>query len=378
MIMFFADTHLSHRMYQSVTEDSITTSEQDVRGALDYLYEQMKLPEIELIIFGGDFFHSPRPSSESIRWAINWFKKVDALNKPFYLIPGNHDISANSNALVFLRSLNVSNIFLIDQEASKIKWNDWNIYFVPFMNPESSKNKYATTLAAVNTVMQSLAKSSSNIVITHIQEIASKLGSERMMLARNGDVIDFEQDKEKYDNTFVFTGHMHFPQVYQKNNGIQVIYPGSSCFMDYLDCGQKKGYITFSVEGALDFVPMREIRLFKKYTLPIGKDPIEFFTSIRMSTNEVIFLELVDDTIIDESDLREYLKTRGCHLAKLVPRREDAKSISFNATAKNPVLLLEEWLGKRFLEEEKEVDWKNTILPLGKEILLDETEFTGS
>jgi hypothetical protein len=39
-------------------------------------------------------------------------------------------------------------------------------------------------------------------------------------------------------------------------------------------------------------------------------------------------------------------------------------------------LILEEYLAKKF-EEDKDFDWKNTILPLGKEILVNETEYTG-
>jgi len=377
MIMYFADAHVGHRMYQSMTDDGITTAEKDTRVALDYLYERMQEPEIELVIFGGDLFNSSRPSAESIRWIIQWFKKVDALNKPLYLIPGNHDITATSNALVFLRSLHVSNIFLIDKSASKIAWNSWNIYFVPFMNPESSKNKYATTMASLSSVLQSLDKNADNIIVTHVQEVDSKIGAESMLFSRNGDIIDLGESTDQYKNTVVLSGHMHMPQAYQKANGIRVIYPGSTCSMDQHDCGQKKGYITFSKDGEIDFKPVFGTRLFKRYSLPTGKDPKEFFSSIRMSNNEVIFIELNDDTIVDESEIREYLQTRGCQLAKVLPKLSDDRNVSVRTAAKNPVTLLENWLKDFFKEEEKEVDWKNKVLPLGKEILLNETEFTG-
>jgi len=376
MIMFFADVHLGHRLYHTLTEDNITTSEQDTRNALDKLYDRMCKPDIEFIICGGDFFNASRPSAESIRWAIGWFKKVDAIGKPFYIIPGNHDISAHSNSLVFIKSLKVQNIFLLDKSISKIVWNDWNIYFVPFLSPESSKNKYTTTLEAVRVTMHSLDRDANNIVVTHIQESESKLGAESMLLAHAGDVVDLDSH-ESYRNTFVLTGHMHMPQAYQKENGIRVVYPGSTCFMDYLDCGQKKGFITLDVNGTIDFEPIPGIRIYKKYALPVGKDPQEFFSSIRMSPNEVVFLELQEDSIVDESAVRDYLKTRNCFLAKILPVAKETTLVKLNTTAKHPVIILEEYLAKRFAEEDKDFDWKNTILPLGKEILVNETEFSG-
>jgi len=379
MIMFFADVHLGHRLYHTLTEDNITTSEQDTRNALDRLYERMCKPDIELIICGGDFFQASRPSTESIRWSINWFKKVDAIGKPFYIIPGNHDISAHSHSLVFIKSLTesfeVKNIFLLEKSISKVSWNGWNIYFVPFMSPASSKNKYTTTLEAVTMTMQSLDPAANNIVVTHIQETEAKLGAESMLLSQAGDIVDLNSPVQ-YKNTFVLTGHMHMPQAYQKSNGIRIVYPGSTCFMDYLDCGQKKGFITLDQNSSIDFEPIPGIRIYKKYTLPVGKEPQEFFSSIRMSPDEVVFLELQDDSIVDESAVREYLKTRNCFLAKILPVATATSSVKITASSKHPVLILEEYLTKKF-EEDKDFDWKNTILPLGKEILVNETEYTG-
>jgi len=376
MIMFFADVHLGHRLYQTLTEDNITESEQDTRNALEALYDRMCKPDIELIICGGDFFNAARPSTESIRWAIVWFKKVDAIGKPFYIIPGNHDISAHSNSLVFLKSLKTQNIFLLDKSISKISWNNWNIYFAPFLSPESSKNKYKTTLEAMSVTMHSLNPNENNIVITHIQESEAKLGAERMLLTQSGDIMDLNFPIA-HTNTLILTGHMHMPQAYQKENGIRVIYPGSTCFMEYPDCGQKKGFITLDEQGTIDFEPIPGIRIFKKYTLPVGKDPQEFFSSIRMSPNEVVFLELQDDTIADESFLREYLKTRNCFLAKILSKVEETAAVTVDTTSKHPILILQDYLANKFSVENPDFDWKNTILPLGKEILANETELSG-
>ena len=63
-------------------------------------------------------------------------------------------------------------------------------------------------------------------------------------------------------------------------------------------------------------------------------------------------------------------------MAKILPVATATSSVKITASSKHPVLILEEYLTKKF-EEDKDFDWKNTILPLGKEILVNETEYTG-
>jgi len=96
-----------------------------------------------------------------------------------------------------------------------------------------------------------------------------------------------------------------------------------------------------------------------------------------MSPNEVVFLELQDDTIADESFLREYLKTRNCFLAKILSKVEETAAVTVDTTSKHPILILQDYLANKFSVENPDFDWKNTILPLGKEILANETELSG-
>lgn len=368
MIMYFADVHLEHRLYHTLTDEYITTAEQDTRSALESIYQRASIDDIDLIICGGDFFHNSKPTPENIRWAVKWFKQMDALGKPFYIIPGNHDISSYSHSLVFLKSLNTTNIFLIENNISKIQWFDWTIYFVPFLCPLSSRNKYENTLQELNALMQILNPNENNIVVSHIHEKAAQLGAESGFVARATEVIDLNIST-KYKNTTFLSGHIHKGQAYTKDNGINVVYPGSISYMDYTDCGQRKGYVTFSKEGSIDFDFTQGIRLYKKYILPEGKSIQEAFDPIRMSQNDVVFIDAISDVSIDEEELCEYLKSRNCTLGKIrysVADQDESTEITFQS--KNPVILLEEYLKSKF--EENDFDWKSTVLPLGKEFLI--------
>jgi DNA repair exonuclease SbcCD nuclease subunit len=367
MMIFFADTHLGNKTYHSLTDDNITTSEADSRIALDCIYDRCKDDEVDLIVCAGDFFNSSKSSAETIRWTINWFKRMNSLAKPFYIIPGNHDIGAFFHSMEYTKELELNNVFLIENDISKIIWGDWNIYFAPFIIPKSLKNKYADTVKLLNQISTIVDPKQKNMIITHIQESDSKLGSEAFMLSKKVEIIDLN-NSEHYANTLFLAGHMHMQQTYEKLNGIKVVYPGSLTYLDKIDCDQKKGYATISYDGVVSFEPIQGIRLFKHYVLPKEKSPVDFFNSIRMSKKEVVFLTIQDDTVVNEAELRETLRNRNCTLGKvLYGSPEELQEITLNLASKDPIYLLEEYLSKREqLEPTEMAGWQNTILPMGK------------
>jgi len=375
MILCIADIHLGHKMHSSILENGLTTSEEDTRNALDSVKQRAACDDIEMIICSGDFFHSSRPSAENIKWAITWFKEIDTLGKPFYIIPGNHDITIYSNSLVFLKSLNTHNIHLIDDGISSIVWKDWSIYFIPFLAADSSKNKYASTLEALTSVMSVINSNTKSIIVAHIQESTSRLGTENMMLSRSVETINIDTFFDTIsERAILLMGHMHMHQIYNKND-MTIVYPGSLTYMESLDCGQKKGYILLDQNGNIKFEEIQNIRKYKQYILPENKNPVEFFSSIELESNEVIFLKSHDDVIIDDSELNAFLKTQNCKLAKIsytFNTLEEEKDIEVSEEEKNPLLYLEEWVSKECKDNKEDIA---EILKLGKEYLFNEIEY---
>lgn len=372
MILCISDIHLGHKLYSSILDNGLTEAEEDTRIALSKVKDRASQDDIELVICAGDFFHTSKPSIENVRWVITWFKKMDALGKPVYVIPGNHDISTYSNSLVFLKSLKINNIFLIDQSTSKIMWGDWSIYFVPFLVPESSKDKYATTYEAFKAVMGVIQQKAKNIIVTHIQESNSKTSTESTMLSRGVETIDIDNFFDALcKQTILLTGHMHMHQIYTKND-ITIVYPGSLTHMDSLDCGQRKGYVLLDYEGNVTFEEVQGIRKYKQYILPKGKDPADFFSSIRMSSNEIVFLKSQDDAILDDVAINTILQHRKCKLAKIsYTFNQDTTSIenTISEDLNDPFLLLEEWVTKECKDTPDDIQ---DILKLGWGFLTDE------
>ena len=82
MILFFSDLHLGLKHCSKQENDGLFTSEIEAFKSLDYIYEYAKNPEnrIDLILFGGDWFHVNTPSSLLITMTMNWLNKLDKLN----------------------------------------------------------------------------------------------------------------------------------------------------------------------------------------------------------------------------------------------------------------------------------------------------------
>ena len=371
MILFFADPHLGHKMYHTLTEENITTAELDSRIALEKIYDRASQPDIDMIICAGDFFHSPKPSTENIRWAILWFEKMDRLGKPFCVVPGNHDVGALSSSLAFLYSLDLKNTQIIEWEGMLGTWSGWNLHFVPFLTATTLKNKYTDTLQLFADTVHDMRAGENNIIITHLQESQSTLGAERLMFAKAVEIIDL-MNYSTSGKTVFLSGHMHSHQVYTKANGVVVVYPGSTTFMESLDCGERKGYILIDPAGNIKFEPIIGIRIFKKYVLPKGKDAVDFFSSIRMLPNEVVFLDVAAGDVVAEGPLRQLLKERDSILGKIsyiaTRTREDGTAIKIELSENNPLLHLENYLAQYKYKTEP-YDWKNIILPLGKETI---------
>lgn len=373
MLLCFGDVHLGHKLYHTLTEFNITTSEETTMFALNKIKFRAMEPDITAIFCLGDLFHSPKPSTENIRYIIWWLEEMDKIGKPFYILTGNHDVGALSTSLRFTHSLKFKNIFIVENKVHTEKWGDrWNMHIIPFVSVTSLKNKYEDTLALINQVTSNINVEENNIVFTHVQEKVSTLGAEKYMFARAVEVVDLDRHAGLNKNSIFVSGHMHAHQMYEKRNGLRVVYPGSLTYMESIDCGLQKGYVLIDYDGNVKFEELGGIRVFKKYLLPQDVFVADFFNSVQLLSNEVVFLEVSPEDKVSEHEVREILKDRGCTLGKLIRLpKQRAGQVHTNenpAVTNSPAVQLENFLDG-FEYEKKDLDWRTHILPIGKEML---------
>lgn len=360
MILSFSDAHLGYRGYGSQNSSGVFSSEEDTLRAFEGIYSRSQKDDIDMIIFCGDWFHTNHPTSLNVSSSIEFIQKMDSLYKPFFLIPGNHDASMYSNGIVFTHKLSLENTTLCDRIGGiPIVWGKWKIRFVPYIPNTTFKEKDKIIDTAVMHAIENSTEPT--IIVTHIHEISSRIGSEASMISKGVDVINC--DTMRKDNIIILTGHIHRRQSYVKGNGITIVYPGSLTYLDYSDVDQGKGYVLIDEHGTIKFEDIPGIRKFVRYTVPETMMPLDFLKSTRLLANSVIFIKYDSEIPVREEDIREYLKTRSCFLGKVYYRSsstgEDHGAI--DVSSNSPEILLSNYYTNYF--ENSDFDWKSILLP---------------
>lgn len=103
----------------------------------DWLNNQEFLKEETNIVFLGDLFEIPTPSSSLVSYYLNLFLNIWK-NKTIYILQGNHDYNLSTNSLDFFESLN--NVKVIKELSIKNIENK-TCLFLPYYSYEGTNEK---------------------------------------------------------------------------------------------------------------------------------------------------------------------------------------------------------------------------------------------
>jgi len=302
-ILAFADIHLGIKSYSTYNDNGISSAEEECRKSLDFILERCKKDDITYIICCGDFFHTNHPTSSNIEWTINWLYRMDDLGKPFYIITGNHDTSMYSNSMAFVKELNLNNTV---PSVIPLKFEDWKILYAPYVPNKSLKDKDIIVYTNTQSCFENI--NSNTIIVTHLHEREALLGSEAVMLSKAVDNLEVPLQAFNH-KVILLTGHIHRHQIYTKSNGVTVVYPGSTTYMNADDLNMAKGYVLIDGDGSISFEPIIGIRFFVKYNV----ESLAELETKRIPSNSVVFINY-ESEYFEEDKVIEYLKSKDCVL----------------------------------------------------------------
>jgi hypothetical protein len=104
-LVHLSDLHLGFRQYQRLTPGGINQREADVATTFRLAIDQTIAVRPDLVVVGGDVFHTVRPSNQAILLAFTQFSRLtQALpGTPIVIVAGNHDLPRSSESGSILR-----------------------------------------------------------------------------------------------------------------------------------------------------------------------------------------------------------------------------------------------------------------------------------
>ncbi len=118
-LVHLADLHLGFRQYQRLTPSGINQREADVAATVLRATAQIVDLAPELIVIGGDIFHTVRPSNPAIVHAYRVLMQLrDRLpDTPIVMVAGNHDAPRTAETGCILRLFREIGVFVADAKA---------------------------------------------------------------------------------------------------------------------------------------------------------------------------------------------------------------------------------------------------------------------
>lgn len=118
-LVHLADLHLGFRQFQRLTPTGINQREADVAATAMRAINQIIELAPDLIVIGGDVFHTVRPSNPAILHAFRAFSMLrDRLpDTPVVMVAGNHDAPRTSDTGCILKLFREIGVYVADSKA---------------------------------------------------------------------------------------------------------------------------------------------------------------------------------------------------------------------------------------------------------------------
>ena len=141
-LVHLSDLHLGFRQFQRQTPAGINQREADVASAFGRAVDRLIELAPEVIVIGGDVFHTVRPTNTAILHAFQHFARlVEALPRTaVVMVAGNHDMPRSTETICILRLFAAPlGIHVADREARRFEFQDLglSVLAVPDLPPGS-------------------------------------------------------------------------------------------------------------------------------------------------------------------------------------------------------------------------------------------------
>ncbi len=140
-LVHLSDFHLGFRQFQRVTPTGKNQREADVAQSFTRAVDKVIALAPDVVLIGGDVFHTVRPTNPAILHAFRQFSRLRAElpNAIVVIVAGNHDMPRSSETTCILRLFEPLNFHIADSEPRRLHFPEYelSILAVPDLPPGS-------------------------------------------------------------------------------------------------------------------------------------------------------------------------------------------------------------------------------------------------
>lgn len=140
-LVHLSDLHLGFRQFQRVTPAGKNQREVDVEGSFTRAIDRIIELAPDLVLIGGDVFHTVRPTNPAILHAFQQFSRLRAAlpQTIVVLVAGNHDMPRSNETSCILRLFEPLGFHIVDAKPRRLNFpeRDLAILAVPDLPPGS-------------------------------------------------------------------------------------------------------------------------------------------------------------------------------------------------------------------------------------------------
>ena len=252
-VLILGDVHLgkSLAMGKSGIGAALNSRIVDQFNILDWVLDQAIEQNTSDIIITGDIFEDPKPQTELITGLISWINKCSDYNVKIHIIIGNHDILRTgyyvATPLDIIAEASLPNCSIY-KEINTITIRTTAFTLMPFRDrksfiTDSNENALVQLADQISYELSSIPLPYTKVVIGHFAlEGSIPVGDEIDDISN--ELFCSVKMFQGYD--YVWMGHVHKPQILQKNP--LVCHIGSMDLSNFGESNQKKHIVIFDLE----------------------------------------------------------------------------------------------------------------------------------
>jgi DNA repair exonuclease SbcCD nuclease subunit len=243
--LHLSDTHLGYKQY------NLDERERDFWDVFEEAIDIAIDRKVDFVIHSGDFFHTSRPSNETLLKAINIVKRLNDHNIPIFCISGNHDRGSNvrdKSPLAILESIGLN---LLD-EKKYINYEGVGIYGVKYLPKIALKTMDFRTILEK---LSALGNEENKILLLH-QEFQPYFQDSNL------DIINDIPE----DFNYIALGHYHISTDPIYRNNSVAVHIGSTEFTAYNPreemFNKRVAIVELNGKPNVEFINLQKVRPF--------------------------------------------------------------------------------------------------------------------